>query len=530
MQCEETGREGALASQRSFRSPWWRHCRCHHSPPRAKLRPKGATKVAAASPVMADTYVEPAQIGPAMNLIMGKSTLLRLPAPIDRISVGDPRVADITLISSRELYLLGKQSGTTNVILWRKAGQTTIIDVSVVLDVGQVEARIKSTFPQETGIVVERAANSIILKGTVSSALVNQRVQEIADAYVRDINRALILPTVHSGETQQGPAGATNVSFQGAVTGGAVQQSNAIGGAQVLNMLQVAEPQQVMVEVKIAEISKNLLDKLGVEMNLRFSAGDIVYNIISRLFDPNAGAIIGGTHSNGSTLNIFAENNDGLVRILAEPNIVAISGKEGSFLAGGSIFIPVPQFGTGGGAVITLEEKPFGIGLKFKPTVLDGGRINLEVFPEVSDVLPGGIQISTGNITNVLPAFTIRRAFTTVQLYDGQSLMIGGLLKNNLREQIKAFPVLGQVPVLGALFRSTEYQKDKTELVFFVTPRLAKPSPPNYPLPTDKFQEPTPAEFFLGGKMEGDPPAAQPAAPAPQEQSQGPQSGGFEVK
>jgi len=128
------------------------------------------------------------------------------------------------------------------------------------------------------------------------------------------------------------------------------------------------------------------------------------------------------------------------------------------------------------------------------------------------------------------PAFTIRRAFTTVQLYDGQSLMIGGLLKNNLREQIKAFPVLGQVPVLGALFRSTEYQKDKTELVFFVTPRLAKPSPPNYPLPTDKFQEPTPAEFFLGGKMEGDPPAAQPASPAPQEQSQGPQSGGFEVK
>jgi pilus assembly protein CpaC len=492
--------------------------------------PKGTTRVAAASPVPADAYVEPAQIGPALNLIMGKSTLLRLPAPIDRISVGDPRVADITLISSRELYLLGKQSGTTNVILWRKAGQTTIIDVSVALDVAQVEARIKSTFPQEKGIVVERAANSIILKGTVSSALVNQRVQEIAEAYVRDINRALILPTVHGGETQQGPAGGTNVSFQGAVTGGAVQQSNMIGGAQVLNMLQVAEPQQVMVEVKVAEISKNLLDKLGVEMNLKFSAGDIVYNIISRLFDPNAGAIIGGTHSNGSTLNIFAENNDGLVRILAEPNIVAISGKEGSFLAGGSIFIPVPQFGTGGGAVVTLEEKPFGIGLKFKPTVLDGGRINLEVFPEVSDVLPGGIQISTGNITNVLPAFTIRRAFTTVQLYDGQSLMIGGLLKSNLREQIKAFPVLGQVPVLGALFRSSEYQKDKTELVFFVTPRLARPSPPNYPLPTDKFQEPTPAEFFLGGRMEGDPPAAQPSAPAPQQQSSGQQPGGFEVK
>ena len=203
---------------------------------------------------------------------------------------------------------------------------------------------------------------------------------------------------------------------------------------------------------------------------------------------------------------------------------MAISGQEASFLAGGKIFIPVAQNNNAGLATITLEEKEFGVAVKFTPTVLDGGRINLRVAPEVSELNKDGIGISaTGvNTTALLPAFTTRRASTVVQLFDGQSFAIGGLIKNNVTTNIKALPFLGEVPVLGTLFRSSDFQTDRSELVFIVTPRLVKPLPPDYRLPTDGYIEPSRSEFFLQGKLEGQPPQA--AAPA------GSAAGGFDLK
>ena len=155
------------------------------------------------------------------------------------------------------------------------------------------------------------------------------------------------------------------------------------------------------------------------------------------------------------------------MRILAEPNVMAISGQEGSFLAGGKIFIPVAQDNN----KVTLEEKEFGVGLRFTPTVLAGGRINLQVAPEVSELSREGVGFTASGVpgSSILPLITTRRASTTVQLYDGQSFAIGGLIKNNLATSLKGLPVLGEVPILGALFRSTDFQQDRTELVFVIT-------------------------------------------------------------
>lgn len=178
-----------------------------------------------------------------------------------------------------------------------------------------------------------------------------------------------------------------------------------------------------------------------------------------------------------------------------------------------------------GGTAITLEEKEFGVGLKFTPTVLEGGLINLKVSPEVS-------ELSSTVTFSGLPTISTRRASTTVQLHDGQSFAIGGLIKNNVTESVSAFPGLGEIPILGALFRSSDFRHDRSELLFVITPRLVKPLPPDYALPTDSFVEPTRGEFFLQGKLEGAPKdEAQPAAASAEPtKEQAPAAGGFQMK
>jgi len=195
------------------------------------------------------------------------------------------------------------------------------------------------------------------------------------------------------------------------------------------------------------------------------------------------------------------------VKILAEPTILATSGEQGSFLAGGKIFIPIPQGTSGGIAQYTLQEKEFGVRLRFTPTVLEGGKIHLRVAPEVSEVSQSGVRITAPGVPpSIIPAITTREVSTTVQLHDGESFAIGGLIKNNATANVKAMPVLGEIPVLGALFRSTEFQSDRTELLFIVTPRLAHPGKREYPLPTDAYHEPSREDLYLGGRMEATPP------------------------
>ena len=510
----------------------------------AQRRPaviKGTTSAApapreASAPSVPEVSM-PAEIGPAMSLVVGKSTLVRLPAPIERISVGNPAVADVTLINSRELYLLGKTFGSTNVIMWRRNAPTTIIDVSVSADATALEQRIQMLLPGEN-IKVHAATDSLVLTGVVSSAPRAAQAVEVAEAFIRTYSRALQLEVVAGNQTAR--QGASIAVGQAAVGGG-----GGAGGARVeprvVNMLRIAQPQQVMLEVKVAEVSKNLLDKLGVGIDATRTSGSWRYSVLSNLLSDSA-TLLGAARTN-TAFNLDAERRDGLIKVLAEPNIVAISGQEASFLAGGKIFIPVARdAGIGGGTTITLEEKEFGVGLKFTPVVLDGGRIHLRVAPEVSELSQTGSPFTTINgATAVLPSFTTRRAQTSVQLMDGQSLAIAGLIKNNATETVRRLPVLGEIPILGALFRSSEFQTDRTELMFVITPRLIKPLAGDVAVPTDAFTPPSRTEFFVNGQLEGsgsndvprDRPKAppQPAAPAPRGSSDAaPSGGGFTMK
>jgi pilus assembly protein CpaC len=463
------------------------------------------------------------KIGPTIDALLGKATLIRLPEPIERISVANPAIADVTLISLREVYLLGKDLGTTNVIVWAKAGPATIMDVKVGADPVLLETELRAMLPGEPDINVKTSADSLALMGTVSDALKAEQAVEIAQAWVRRLTRGLVAPvTLGDGK------GGTTVSISEPQN---ARQTSDVAGPRIINMLQVRAPQQVMLEVKVAEISKRLLDKLGVTIRKQNLSGGAAYSFFSNsdFLNQLLGSASIATSIN-NLIQVDGQRDDGLIKLLAEPNLMAISGQEASFNAGGKIFIPVARANDVGGTVITLEEKEFGVGVQFKPTVLDGGRINLKVASRVSEPQEAGSPFTTINgSTAVLPSFLERRAETTVQLYDGQSFMIAGLIRSNSAGSIKRFPGLGELPILGALFRSSQFQKDKTELMFVITPRLVKPLPPNYTLPTDNFVEPTRKDYFLDGKTEGTRPATQPQ-PAPAKGVQGTQSGGFEMK
>jgi pilus assembly protein CpaC len=455
-----------------------------------------------------------------MSLLIGKSTLLRLQDPIERISIGNPGITDATLISNREVYFLGKALGTTNVIIWSNAGRATVIDVTVDADLTPLENQLKLFLPDEKDISVVSTSGSIVLRGTVADAVKAEQAVSIAEAWRARLTRDLVLP-VQAGQ------GGTSVNVGG---GSAVRDSVAAAGPQIINMLKVRDPQQVMLEVKVAEVSKTVLERIGITLEQLGTYKDSSFfflsqsNFLSQLL--GAASI---TRPNGEGAQIDAQKDDGLIKMLAEPTIMAISGQEASFRAGGKIFIPVArESSVTGGVTITLEEKEFGVGVKFKPTVLEGGRINLKVAPEVSELNAQGNPFTTvGGVTSVIPSFTVRRAETTVQLHDGQSFMIAGLVKNDFAESVNRIPGLGEIPILGALFRSSEFQNDKTELMFVITPRLVRPLPPDYALPTDAFIPPSRSEFFLEGKMEGTPP--QPGAKAPRATDPA-SAGGFETK
>lgn len=263
--------------------------------------------------------------------------------------------------------------------------------------------------------------------------------------------------------------------------------------------------QQVMLEVKVAEINRKVAEKLGFDFQRAArKAGSAWTQIMTGIIGGAPGMLFQsrGTPDIGDAFLIDAEKKDELFHILAEPNIVAISGQEASFLVGGEVMIPIPQYA----GVITLQSRQFGVGLRFTPTVLEEGRINLVVSPEVTELVKFDTIATTG-LGGILavPTFTTRRVSTTVQLRDGQSLAIGGLLQDNIKETIKRFPVLGEIPILGALFRSSDFQKDKTELMVVVTPRLIKPLQPDYALPTDAFVQPDRPEFLFDGRLEGSP-------------------------
>ena len=425
---------------------------------------KGSARAAEPNPAVAKAPSSQAPVERAepVRLVAGKSQVLRLGDAATRLSVGNPEVADVMLIHPREVYLLGKKTGTTNLLVWSAAGGTTLRDVSVSADVQTLQSTLQELVPSSGGVRVDALADTLVLSGRVSDALKVHRIVELSEAFN--------------------------------------------SGRKVVNMLRVEGSQQVMLEVKVAEVSKTLLDQLGVEFNMTRTLGSTTVNVLSQLMSSGASSISTARPNGLTQITLTAEMKKGLVKVLAEPTITAVNGQEGSFLAGGKIFIPVPQSSQTGGSTITLEEKEFGVGLRFLPTVLEEGLINLRVTPEVSELSQVGTAIVGPNGQNsLLPSITTRRASTTVQLRDGESFAIGGLIKSNVTQAIKAMPLLGELPVLGALFRSTAFQTEQSELLFIVTPRLARPMQEVPALPTDGFKPPTRSEFMLEGRLEGRP-------------------------
>jgi pilus assembly protein CpaC len=366
------------------------------------------------------------------------------------------------------------------------------------MDPTALQEKYKELMPEEKEIKVISAADSLVLSGIVTDSIAVIKAVDIANAFVR---RPLVM---NSNAIKDGVVGQSGIPTQSNAGGNTLLQQQ-----RVINLLGVGAAQQVMLEVKIAEVSKTLLDKLGVGVSGSPTNGSWTWGVVSNFLSGTLGGNLSVTRSTGANVSLEAEKKDGLVKILAEPTVMAISGQEGSFLAGGKILIPVAQDSILGTNRITLEEKEFGVGLKFTPTVLSGGRINLKVAPEVSEISREGIGISTSGSSSraILPLITTRRASTTVQLMDGQSFAIGGLIKNNTTANIKAFPILGEIPIIGLLFRSSDFQQDRTELIFVVTPRLVKPLAVAYKLPTDGLQDPTRHDLFIDGKLEGKTPS-----------------------
>jgi len=455
-----------------------------------------STKVATKSRIIPTST----EIAPRMELSPGQSHLIRMPAGVNlkKVKVEDDKIVQVEVTTPREILLHAKSVGTTSLMIWDKSGQVTVMDIGVIgntvaMDATALQTKLQQMLPNEKGIAVGFAGKSLVLSGVVTDAVKVDKAMTLAEAYAGKDNK-------------------------------------------VINMLQVGAPQQVMLEVKMAEISKNLLDQLGINFNFSRVNGGVAYSLLNGFGLKEVGGKL--TFRNGDTLvTVDAEKKDSLIKVLAEPNIIAISGQEGSFLAGGKFYIPVPQAGIAAGAV-TLEEKDFGVGLKFTPTVLEDGLINLRVAPEVTELAPNVVTANIGGTTTISPTLITRRVATTVQLHDGQSFAIAGLIKSNIAEDIKRFPILGELPIIGALFRSSGFKEEKTELLFVVTPRLVKPLPANYALPTDNFTPPSRTEFFIGGKLEGTPvePAAAPQVAAPQAAPSGAASpapsanDGFEMK
>jgi len=401
-----------------------------------------------------------ARTGLALALAINKSQTLRVPRPFARLAVGNAEIADVSPVTNNVAYLLGKQIGTTNLTLYDKAGAViAVVDVTVSPDAMGLKQKLAEVLPTET-LGVQVANDNLILSGTASSAAALQRAVTIAEAYAPK---------------------------------------------KVLNMAGIGTAQQILLEVRFAEVQRGAIQALGINS---VSFGGTARNSFTpegvltaggRIVGPGtgvSGAITTAVQVPGFAVNFQALERQGMVRTLAQPNIIALSGETANFLAGGEF--PVPTGVTQAGQ-ITIEFKQFGVALAFTPTLLEDGIINLLVAPEVSSLDPAaGIDLNSFRI----PGLKVRRARTTLELRDGQTFALAGLIQNDFRDTINRVPLLGRIPILGALFRSSGFERQETELVIIVTPRLVRPVPAGtgVELPTDKTLEPGSGEFLLLGQ------------------------------
>jgi len=437
----------------------------------------------------AATVVAPG--GQTIQLEVGKGRLVRLDRPAASVFVAEPEIADIQVKSPNLVYVVGKAAGETSLYaVGEKDEMLLSATVSVHHNVARLQQALKKLAPK-SNIHVTSVDDSLVLEGAVASAADAEDVRRIAARFVPD-------------------------------------------SSQLVNKLHVDAPTQVNIRVRVAEMSREVIKQLGFNWESVVAPGSFLFGLatgqpvftnqvnlpggLPRQFNTrrlSGGAqqtvnnVTGSFISRRVDLNalIDALDHEGLVTILAEPNLTASSGELASFLAGGEFPVPVPQ----DRSTITIDFKKFGVGLDFVANIGADGRINLRVRPEVSQLSTAG-QIVINGIT--VPALTTRRAETTVELGSGQSFAIAGLLQNNVTQDLEKFPGLGDLPVLGALFRSSRFQRDETELVIIVTPYLVRPvSGRAMMAATDGFVAPNDGERYLEGATYRPQPAKPSAGP-----------------
>ncbi|SFD47902.1 type II and III secretion system protein family protein [Roseivivax sediminis] len=425
-----------------------------------------AAPLAVPAPEAQSLRVVQGSVGRTLNVPMNRAVVVESETAFAELSIANPAIADISSLSDRTIYVLGKAPGTTTLTILDENGRLiSNVDVRVAADVTEFKERLRQILPGEE-IEVRTANDGIVLSGTVSSVQKLDRALELAQRYAPE---------------------------------------------RVSNLMTVGGVQQVMLKVRFAEmqrsVSKALRSSLSIigsgfggDLGVRAGTGNQVGNTSVGAATPGGdaqGASLLGFDVGGLEVGILLEalESKGVVRTLAEPNLTALSGQEARFLAGGEYPIPVAQEE----GAISVEFKPFGIELDFVPRVVDGDLINLELKTAVSAIDPAnGIQIDAFSID----AFSRREAATTVELRDGESFAIAGLLQDDFSDLNGQVPWLGDVPVLGALFRSAEYQRSQTELVIIITPHLVTPTRGEaMALPTDRIRPPTEKDLFLYGRV-----------------------------
>ena len=400
-----------------------------------------------------------------LNVPMNRAVVLESDTPFSELSVANPGIADISTLSDRTIYVLGKTPGRTTMTLLSQDGKLiSNVEVQVTPDIEEFKERLQQILPGEQ-IEVRTANDGIVLSGTVSSTAKLDRALDLANRYSPD---------------------------------------------KVSNLMQVAGTQQVMLKVRFAEmqrsVSKSLSSSVGVRGGKDVAVGAATGSLLTGVDDGvvTLGTGIKGALGLGFTAGslefgvlLEALESKGVVRTLAEPNLTALSGQEAKFLAGGEYPIPVAS----GQDQIAIEYKPFGVELNFTPTVVDGDTINLQINAAVSSIDTTTTLQAAGFSVN---AFKRRETSTTVEMRDGESFAIAGLLQDDFRDLNGQVPWLGDIPILGTLFRSAAYQRNQSELVIIVTPHLVTPTRGEaLALPTDRVRIPTESELFLFGKTAG---------------------------
>jgi pilus assembly protein CpaC len=407
--------------------------------------------LAVAAPLHAEPFSSETARSRTITVPRNKSASFRLDMPAAKIVVAQPETAQIVATTDRTFYVRGKALGSTNLLVYGASGQLQeVVDVRVGYDAEALQSDLAAALPGE-GVRVRNLGEGLILMGEVSNTSAAARAKSLADKFAPD---------------------------------------------SVTSALTVRSSQQVILEVRILEAGRTAMQDVGFNLSVQNQHGSGIKtgSSLVGLSGPQAAITLStrvGTASLDATLTALEEK--GIVRTLARPNLVALSGEKASFLAGGEFPFPVPA----GQGLVSVEFRPFGVTLNFKPTVQDNGLIRLQVAPEVSD-------LDTRNSLRLdgveVPGLTVRRADTTVELKSGESFAIAGLFQQNYDNAVRQIPGVGNVPVLGSLFRSARWRKQETELVIIVTPRLAVANDfRTAPVNAMAGHEPSAIELILNG-------------------------------